>query len=107
RQQGFRVVALFDADPAKVGERVEGLTVHSPEEMARVVPASGAELGLVTVPAEAAQAVADGLVAAGIKGVLNFAPVVLRLPPGVSLVTVDLTVQLERLAFLVQVGRGG
>ncbi len=104
RRQGFRIVALFDADPAKVGQAVDGLEIHAPEQMAAVIRATGAELGLVTVPSEAAQAVADALVAAGIRGLLNFAPTVLRLPPGVSLVAVDLTVQLEQLAFLVQWG---
>jgi redox-sensing transcriptional repressor len=106
RQQGFRVVALFDSSPAKIGQRLEGLEVHAAEDMPRVIAATGAELGLVTVPSDAAQAVADGLVAAGIKGLLNFAPVVLRLPPGVRLVAVDLTVQLEQLAFLVQLAQG-
>jgi redox-sensing transcriptional repressor len=104
RQQGFRIVALFDADPNKVGQRVDDLEVYAPEQMPAVVAATGAELGILTVPAEAAQAVADALVAAGIRGVLNFAPVMLRLPPHVSLVAVDLTVQLEQLAFLVQLG---
>jgi redox-sensing transcriptional repressor len=103
-QRGFRIVALFDTDPAKIGQRVEGLTIHAFDEAAAIVAATQAELGLLTVPAEAAQAVADALVAAGIRGVLNFAPVVLRLPSGVSLVSVDLTVQLEQLAFLVQMG---
>ncbi len=103
REQGFRVVALFDVDPTKIGQRVEGLEIHSTEAMPAVVAATGAELGLLTAPSEAAQAVADALVAAGIRGVLNFAPVVLRLPAGVSLVSVDLTVQLEQLAFFVQV----
>jgi redox-sensing transcriptional repressor len=101
-QHGFRIVALFDTDPAKIGQRVEGLIIHALEELTAVVEATEAELGLLTVPAEAAQSVADTLVAAGIRGVLNFAPVVLRLPAGVSLVSVDLTVQLEQLAFLVQ-----
>jgi redox-sensing transcriptional repressor len=105
-RQGFRIVALFDVDPAKVGQRLEGLEVHSLEELPAILAATGAELGLLTVPAEAAQTVADALVAAGIRGVLNFAPVVLRLPPQVSLVSVDLTVQLEHLAFLVQWGAG-
>ncbi len=104
QQQGFRIVALFDADPGKVGQRVDDLEVHGPEQMPAVIAASGAELGILTVPAEAAQSVADALVAAGIRGVLNFAPVVLRLPPHVSLVSVDLTVQLQQLAFLVQLG---
>jgi redox-sensing transcriptional repressor len=106
RQQGFRIVALFDADPAKIGQRVEGLEIHPPGRIAAVVAETGVELGLLTVPAEAAQGVADALVAAGIRGVLNFAPVVLRLPPSVRLVSVDLTVQLEQLAFLVQPGGG-
>jgi redox-sensing transcriptional repressor len=104
QQQGFRIVALFDADPAKIGHQVDGLEVHAPEQMAGVIRATGAELGLVTVPSEAAQGVADALVAAGIRGLLNFAPVMLRLRLGVSLVAVDLTVQLEQLAFLVQWG---
>lgn len=102
QQQGFRIVALFDADALKIGQCVEGLEIHAPRQMPAVIGATGAELGVLTVPAEFAQAVADGLVAAGIRGLLNFAPVVLRLPPGVSLVSVDLTVQLEQLAFLVQ-----
>jgi len=102
QQRGFRIVALFDSDPGKVGQVVDGLKVHPPEAMAEVIAATGAELGVVAVPSEAAQGVADALVAAGVRGVLNFAPVVLRLPSTVSLVSVDLTVQLEQLAFLVQ-----
>ncbi len=103
-QQGFRIVALFDTDPAKIGQHLEGLEIHPLEAMSAVIAATGAELGLLTVPSETAQAVADTLVAAGIRGVLNFAPVMLRLPAGVSLVSVDLTIQLEQLAFLVQMG---
>lgn len=102
-QRGFRIVAMFDSDPGKIGQRVEGVEIHSPAQMAEVIRATGADLGLLTVPSEAAQAVADTLVSTGIRGILNFAPVVLRLPFHVSLVSVDLTVQLEQLAFLVQV----
>ena len=105
QQQGFRIVALFDSDPGKLGQRVDDLEVCGPEQMPAVIAATGAELGLLTVPAESAQAVADALVAAGIRGVLNFAPVVLRLPPHVSLVSVQFSVQLQQLAFLVQLGR--
>jgi redox-sensing transcriptional repressor len=101
-EQGFRIVALFDADPAKIGQWVEGLEVYAPAQMAAVIAETGAELGLLTVPSESAQEVVDALVAGGIKGVLNFAPTVLRVPAGVSLVSVDLAVQLEQLAFLVQ-----
>jgi redox-sensing transcriptional repressor len=104
-ERGFRIVALFDTDPAKIDQRLDDLTIHAFEEMAAVVAATKAELGLVAVPAESAQSVADALVAAGVRGVLNFAPVVLRLPPDVSAVSVDLTIQLEQLAFLVQLGK--
>src|SRR5438132_394223 len=68
--------------------------------------ALGEALGVLSVPSEASQAVAEALVAAGVRGLLNFAPNVLRLPPWVSVVSVDLTVQLEQLAFLVQLGDG-
>jgi redox-sensing transcriptional repressor len=101
-ERGFRIVALFDADPAKVGQQVEGLEVHPLEAMGSVIAATGAELGVLTVPSEASQSVAEALIAAGIRGLLNFTPRVLRLPPHVSVVSVDLTVQLEQLAFLVQ-----
>ncbi len=106
QQRGFKIVALFDVDPAKIGQRVDGLEIHALESVPAVIGATGAELGLLTVPSESAQAVADMLAAAGVRGLLNFAPVVLRLPPHVSLVSVDLTVQLEQLAFLVQMGSG-
>ncbi len=100
-EHGFRIAALFDADPHKIGQRLEGLKVHAPEEMASVIAATGVELGIITVPSDAAQPVADALVTAGIRGLLNFAPVVVRVPPGVNVVSVDLAVQLEQLAFLV------
>jgi redox-sensing transcriptional repressor len=104
-ERGFRIVSLFDADPQKVGKTVEGLVVHPPARMPEVVAATGAELGIITVPAESAQGVAKELIAAGIRGLLNFAPGVLRVPEGISVVHVDLTVQLEQLAFLVHLGK--
>lgn len=104
-QQGFQFVALFDADPGKIGKSVDGLEIHDPQRMPEVLPRLKAELAVLAVPAEAAQGVTDALVAAGIRGILNFAPTVVRLPQGVSLVSVDLAVQLEQLAFLVQLNR--
>lgn len=105
QRQGFTFVALFDADASKVGQQVDGLAIHAPERMAEVIAALHAELAVIAVPAVAAQAVADTLVSAGIRGILNFAPTVLRLPPEVSLVSVDLAVQLEQLAFLVHLSQ--
>jgi redox-sensing transcriptional repressor len=105
-QRGFRFVALFDSDPAKVGQRVEGLAVHALEAVESVLSANRAELGVLTVPAEGCQGVAEALIGAGVRGLLNFAPTVLRVPAGVNVVNVDLTVQLEQLAFLVQLSGG-
>ncbi|MCE9561184.1 MAG: redox-sensing transcriptional repressor Rex [Planctomycetes bacterium] len=104
RTQGFEIVGLFDTDPGKVGQVVEHLTVEASSTLAERVVALGAELGVLTVPGDVAQGVADTLAAANVRGILNFAPVVLKLPPTVRLVTVDLAIQLEQLAFLVQHG---
>jgi redox-sensing transcriptional repressor len=101
-QRGFRILALFDADPSKVGQVIEGMPVHPLDAIPRVIALTGAELGLLAVPGEAAQPVADALTSAGIRGLLNFAPLMLRVPAGVRLVSVDLTVQLEQLAFLIR-----
>ena len=102
--RGFRIVALFDADPAKVGQRLEGLEIYSPDAMPERLRALGIELGVLTTPAESGQAAADAMAAAGVRGLLTFAPGVLRRPAGVQVISVDLTVQLEQLAFLVQHG---
>jgi redox-sensing transcriptional repressor len=105
QRQGFTFVALFDTDATKVGHEVDGLPVHAPDRMAEVITATKAELAVIAVPASAAQKVAETLVSAGIRGILNFAPTVLHLPPEVSLVSVDLAVQLEQLAFLVHLSQ--
>jgi len=104
RAQGFDIVGLFDADPAKIGQEIEGLAVEPVSSLGERAAKLGAELAILTVPADAAQDVADALVKAGVRGVLNFAPVLLKLPPKVKLVTVDLAIQLEQLAFLIQLG---
>jgi len=104
-ERGFRVVGLFDSDSRKVGQRVEGLIVEPVTDLGRRVKALGAELGIVAVPWEAAPEVGDALAAAGVRGVLNFAPAVLQLPVGIAVVNVDLTIQLEQLAFQVQAAR--
>ena len=103
-ERGFRLVGLFDADPSKVGQKVEGLEVTAMAELTCQSRALGAELGIVAVPPEAAHEVGAALAAAGVRGVLNFAPAVLRLPAGIAVVNVDLTIQLEQLAFQVQAG---
>jgi redox-sensing transcriptional repressor len=102
RTRGFHVVALFDNDPTKIGQKHDGLIVEPIDSLRKVVSMRKIKLALLCVPTEAAQRVADLLVLSGIGGILNFAPVPLSVPPHVSLVPVDLSVQLENLAYKVQ-----
>jgi redox-sensing transcriptional repressor len=104
RAQGFRVVALVDADPAKVGTRAGGVPVRGVDDLGRLVAEEGVEIGIIATPAEAAQEVADRLVAAGVRGILNFAPAELRVPPGVALKTVNMALELESLSFALTNG---
>ncbi|HTQ38346.1 MAG TPA: redox-sensing transcriptional repressor Rex [Pirellulales bacterium] len=103
--QNFRIVAAFDVDPGRVGESIEGVPIYHLDKLTEVVRQQRIKLGMVVVPATAAQGVADKLVAAGVEGVVNFAPVTLVLPETVSLVGVDLAMELEQLSFAV-VNRG-
>lgn len=103
-ERGFQVVALFDNSPEKINQPLNGLVIQPLNRMGEILANTRAELGVLAVPVEAAQEVTNQLVASGIRGVLNFAPTMLRVPPHVRVVTVDLTVQLEQLAFLVQNG---
>ncbi len=100
-EQGFRIAAVFDNDPAKAGQVLEGNLVEPLERLAEVVRGAGIRLAILAVPASAAQDVADQLVAAGIDGILNFAPVTILLPDTVSTVGVDLAIELEQLSFAV------
>ncbi|HEX7184858.1 MAG TPA: redox-sensing transcriptional repressor Rex [Thermoanaerobaculia bacterium] len=98
----FQVVAGVDNDPRKIGRKVGSFTVRSADDLAAVVRDSGAEIGVLTVPAEAAQQNYDALAEAGIKAVLNFAPVRLKRRHGVPLKNVDLRINLEELAFFLR-----
>jgi redox-sensing transcriptional repressor len=101
QDQGFQIVAAFDVDPAKVGQRFEGIPVYHLDDCSRVAAGHGIRLAIIAVPSAAAQKVADALVAAGIDGILNFAPVTLTLPKQVQTVGVDLAIELEQLSFAV------
>ena len=99
--QGFHVVAAFDIDPRIIGATIEGIPVYALDRVGDIVQQEQIQLGIITVPAPQAQQAADQLVAAGIAGIVNFAPVTLSLPEQVSLVGVDLTTELEQIAFSV------
>jgi len=101
RAKGFQVVAVFDNDPSKVGRKLGAFTVRPLGEIQKAVEEFGARLAILAVPADNAQDVADQLIGAGIRGLLNFAPVSLSAPRDVAVSAVDVAVQLEQLAFQV------
>jgi redox-sensing transcriptional repressor len=101
QQQGFEIVAAFDTDPAKIGKSVEGIEIFELDRLQQIAKERHIRLAIIAVPAAAAQKVADALVAAGIEGILNFAPVTLSLPKQVQTIGVDLAIELEQLAFAV------
>jgi len=98
----FQVVAGVDKDPRVIGKTIGGFTVRPAADLAQVVADTGAEIGVLAVPAEAAQENYDALADAGVKGVLNFAPVRVKRRPGVPLKNVDLRINLEELAFFLR-----
>jgi len=97
-ERGFPVTSLVDIDPAKVGTQIAGVAVHHLDDLPGIVGPAGA-IGLIATPASAAQEAADRLVAAGVTAILNFAPVILSVPIGVTVRKVDLAVELQILSF--------
>jgi redox-sensing transcriptional repressor len=95
--RGLAIDALFDADRARVGERIAGLAVQHIDDLPALV--SGGSIGVIATPAEAAQEVCDRLVAAGVTSILNFAPTILSVPAHVDLRKVDLSIELQILSF--------
>jgi redox-sensing transcriptional repressor len=100
--RGFRIVALFDADPHRVGETIDKVTVRHVDDLAAVAKVTPIAIGVIAVPAASAQSVADRLVDAGVVSILNFAPTVLTVPERVSLRKVDLSIELQILSFYSQ-----
>ena len=102
--QGFDVVAVFDAAPSRIGSTLDGFPVR---DIAELPAAAGTfDMGVIATPIKAAQDVADALVAAGVRGILNFAPRKLRVPVGIALRTVDMTMEFESLSFALSLKRG-
>ena len=100
--RGFRIAALLDTDQSLVGRELGAAVVRHVSELEEVVANSSIAIGVIAVPAGAAQAVCDRLVAAGVTSILNFAPVVLNVPEGVDVRKVDLSIELQILAFHAQ-----
>jgi redox-sensing transcriptional repressor len=97
--RGFKVAGLVDADRARVGSTIAGVEVRHVDELELIVKDYEVSIGVIATPASAAQDMCDRLVGAGVTSVLNFAPVVLSVPEGVDVRKVDLSIELQILAF--------
>lgn len=105
RQDGFAIVALFDAEKAKIGHRSKGgVRIFDVADFRKMVKKERIDIVVLAVPARAAQAVATQIVAAGVRAILNFSPGALKVPPQVKLKNMDLTVSLESLSFFLARG---
>jgi len=100
--RGFRIAAVLDSDPAIIGTEVAGHVIASADQLELVVQKYRVSIGVIATPASSAQPVCDRLVTAGVTSILNFAPMVLNVPAGVDVRKVDLSIELQILAFHAQ-----
>jgi redox-sensing transcriptional repressor len=107
RRKGFEIVAVFDADERVVGTVIAGHKVRPMKDLPALVRERNILIGIVAVPAEGAQDVANALIEAGVKGILNFAPVRLEVQDEVTVMSVDFLLSLEQLAFQISLGLSG
>jgi redox-sensing transcriptional repressor len=101
-KHGFRVAMIFDNDPRRVGTRIEEFVVQDMAEMVPLVQQARLKIAMLTVPASEAQAVTDALVQAGIKSILNYAPISLSVPVDVHVQNVDPVIYLQRMAYYLE-----
>jgi redox-sensing transcriptional repressor len=97
--RGFRVAALLDNDPDRFGDEIAGVHIRPLDQLVSIVQREGVSIGVIATPSAAAQSVCDQLVEAGVSSILNFAPVVLSVPAGVDVRKVDLSIELQILAY--------
>jgi redox-sensing transcriptional repressor len=102
RSRSLRIVAAFDADPYKAGRVIHGCRCYAADEMDQVIEDQNISVGVVAVPAEAAQQVADRLIRAGVGGLLNFAPIALHTPGNIYVEDIDMTTSLEKVAYFAK-----
>ncbi len=104
-KQGFTIVAIFDSDPAKIKKSRSGIEIQDINQLQAEFEKGRGEMAIITVPADAAEEVIGRVVSSGIKAILNFAPIKVKVPDSVSLVNIDFSVELERLS-CVAIRRG-
>jgi redox-sensing transcriptional repressor len=95
--KGFGITAIFDNDPAKIGNKVAGKTILNVADMPNVICEQGIKVAIVAVPSSAAQNTVDVLVGCGVKAILNYAPINIAVPPGVQVQNIDPSVHLQRM----------
>ncbi len=100
--RGFRVTALFDSDTEKIGEQIGDLQVHSMEQMADEIQRLSILVAMLAVPVESAQSVANALVQAGVRAILNYAPLTLAVPPGVHVQYIDPVAHLQHMTYYLR-----
>ncbi len=100
--RGFVVAAVVDTDSSKVGSVVGGVKVAHVDELPQIVQSKSVSIGIIAVPAQHAQSAADLLIRAGVGSILNFAPVILNLPPEINVRIVDMALELQILSFYEQ-----
>lgn len=105
-RDNMKIVAVFDAAPAKIGEKINNLTVRPISALQQTVVDENIRVGIITVPATDAQMVADQFVEAGIEAILNFAPAILKVPPHVRIHHADFTIDLQSLAYFLEAQNG-
>jgi redox-sensing transcriptional repressor len=98
-RRGIRIAALFDSDPHKIGASINGMPILGADQIPAVIPAQGIKLAIIAVPARHAQAVADRLIAAGVRAILNYAPIVIQVPDGVFLRDIDPVIMLHSMTY--------
>lgn len=101
-ERGFRVVAIFDSDAQKIGQKLAGQSVYHINDLTKINAELQAQVGVVAVPRAAAQEVVDKLVAAGVQAILNFAPTAILVRPGIAVRNVDLTSEMEVLSYYLR-----
>lgn len=102
RKSALQIVAAFDSDGMKTGRLASGCPCFPMSDLERIIQEENVSLGIITVPSDSAQNIADLMVAAGIRGILNFAPVLIKVPPSVSIDRIDIASAVEKLAFLAE-----
>ena len=97
--RGFQIVMVFDNDKEKVGQKIDAFTIEDTDKMVERIKSAGVKIAMLTVPAPAAQLVADKLTQAGVKAILNYAPISLNVPHNVKVQYIDPATHLQRMTY--------